>query len=349
MTTTLANRDAWFQARYAQLTMLWCALALLLAVASLVAKIAGLADGPAIPLQMLLLAIGVALFGVPHGGLDHVVAARVLAMRGAQNTLTRQAVFFVGYSLLALVVLLAWWWTPVVMLLLFLVASALHFALRDGALESNAVDASGLRLVHQFALGAAPIVVPWLMYPGEVGLVFGWLSDTSPEIWQPPWTAAVSYAVVAALTAIALLTAPAGNTRRRWEVAGTVAIFVLLPPLIAFAWYFCFLHSLRHLLTLAHRLVPDGQRAALQWVAVRSLPLTIMTVVLAVIGYLYLGGAADANGMSLAKVIFWGLAALTFPHMLLTAAWEHLQSRMTVPADVVASGNHRVVRADELK
>lgn len=324
-------------------------LALLLVVVVFVVKLAGSSDVLSIPFQMLVLAIGVALFGVPHGGLDHVVAARVLAMRGAQPTQVAQVLFFLGYSLLAAVVLIAWWWMPVAMLLLFLAASALHFALRDSALETRHTDPVIARRIHQFVLGIIPIAVPWLMYPGEVGLVFGWLSDTRAEIWLPPWASAVSYALVAALTAAALLTAPTADLWWRWEAAGTVAIFVLLPPLIAFAWYFCFLHSLRHLLTLAHRLVPDGQTSALCWVAFRSLPLTIVTVLMAVFGYLYLGGAAHADGMSLAKVIFWGLAALTFPHMLLTAVWERLQSRTTIETDVGVSGNNRVVRVDELK
>jgi beta-carotene 15,15'-dioxygenase len=351
MTPTVpVDRDTWFRQRYAQLTMLWCTIALLIAAMSLIARFSDRLDAPTIAMQMLLLAIGIALFGVPHGGLDHVVAGRVLALRGATPRWTAHALFFLGYTFMAMIVLVGWWLTPVAMLLLFLVASALHFALRDGALEMGSADAAWTpRIVHLIVLGAAPIVVPWLMYPREVGLVFGWLSNTRAEVWLPPWTGSVPYFIVAAMTAVAALTVPSKSAAQRWEVFGTMAIFVALPPLIAFAWYFCFLHALRHLLTLAHRLAPSGRVEALRWVAVRSLPLTIATVLMAIPGYLILDGATAADGARLAKVVFWGLAALTFPHMFLTAVWERLQSRAGTRADVGAPGNSRVVRVDELK
>jgi beta-carotene 15,15'-dioxygenase len=330
--SAIITRDTWFRARYAQLTLSWCVLASLLAGAALLAQLTGGASAPSIELQMVVLGIGVALFGVPHGGLDHVVAQRVLVMRGARPTWIANALFLFGYAILALLVLLVWWWMPVPMLLAFLAASAWHFALRDTSLESAVSAYYGFSAVmHHAALGAAPIMVPWLMYPAEVGIVFGWLSNTPVETWMPPWAPAVSYAAVAAIAAVAVLTArrdTAHRTQNQLEVAGTILIFVFLPPLLAFAWYFCFLHSLRHLLTLAHRLPPGGHWRAVQWVAIRSLPLSLLTIAIAVIGYKYLNVAQQTDAAHLARVIFWGLAALTFPHMLLTAIWERQQSKV---------------------
>jgi beta-carotene 15,15'-dioxygenase len=346
-------RDSWFQACYARLTLSWCVLAIALAGAALLARLTGFVSAPPIALQMVVLGIGVGLFGVPHGGLDHLVARRILVARGTRSMLAANAIFLFGYTILALLVLFVWWWMPVPMLLVFLAASAWHFALRDTSLEGVVRADHGFSAVaHLAALGAAPILIPWLMYPAEVGLVFGWLSNTPAETWVPPWAPAASYTLVAAVAAVAMLTArrdTAHRTQSRLEVAGTVLIFIVLPPLLAFAWYFCFLHSLRHLLTLAHRLSPGGYWEGMQWVAMRSLPLTILTLAIAVIAYQYLDVTQQAHGANLARVIFWGLAALTFPHMLLTAIWERQQSGSGGQIEVVGADNNRVIRVDELK
>jgi beta-carotene 15,15'-dioxygenase len=106
------------------------------------------------------------------------------------------------------------------------------------------------------------------------------------------------------------------------EFLATVALFWTLPPLLAFAWYFCFLHSLRHLLTLAERLAPPQKWAALGWVALNGMPLTLITLIASGIGYAWLRHVDLNEAEAVTRVIFWGLAALTFPHMLLTWLWE---------------------------
>jgi beta-carotene 15,15'-dioxygenase len=349
----ISARDSWFQTCYARLTLSWCLLASALAGAALLAKLTGFLSAPVIELQMVVLGIGVGLFGVPHGGLDHLVARRILLERGARSMLAANAIFLFGYTVLALLVLFVWWWMPVPMLLVFLAASAWHFALRDVSLEGVVrVDHGVISVAHLAALGAAPILIPCLIYPADVGIVFGWLSNTPAETWMPPWAPAVSYTLVAVIGAVAMLTAKGDTVHRtqsRFEVAGTVLIFIVLPPLLAFAWYFCFLHSLRHLLTLAHRLSPGGYWEGVQWVAMRSLPLTILTLAIAVIAYKYLDVTQQADGANLARVIFWGLAALTFPHMLLTAIWERQQSGLRGQIEVVGADSNRVIRVDELK
>ncbi len=92
-------------------------------------------------------------------------------------------------------------------------------------------------------------------------------------------------------------------------VAGS---FAALPVLPAFALYFCALHSTRHLVDMA------GSGTTRTSLALAALPATSVTVGVSLVAFLWcrvpLG--VDVAGL---RVVFWGLSALTLPHMILTA------------------------------
>ena len=170
-------------------------------------------------------------------------------------------------------------------------------------------------------------------------MLFGWLAGTRAKVWQPPFAIgdAVGSMSQAVMIAVAIAFMFYLKSRRMLgtlkgiEFLITVLLFSTLPPLLAFTWYFCFLHSLRHLLALAERLAPSRDWSAVGWVVLRSLPLTIITLAAAAAGYVWLRGFDLSEAESATKVIFWGLAALTFPHMLLTWWWERRHERLDHP------------------
>jgi Brp/Blh family beta-carotene 15,15'-monooxygenase len=89
-----------------------------------------------------------------------------------------------------------------------------------------------------------------------------------------------------------------------------------LTPLIAFTVYFCFLHSFRHSISLINELnkgsVKDGSITFIK----KAMPLTTLTAILYVVSLYFLSNYYQLNDAIL-KVIFIGLASLTFPHILL--------------------------------
>ena len=91
------------------------------------------------------------------------------------------------------------------------------------------------------------------------------------------------------------------------------------PPLIAFTLYFCFLHSFRHSISLIVMLDKKNFKKGTKLFIKKALPLTIITAVLFLIAVIFLSNYYESNE-SILKVIFIGLASLTFPHILL----EHL-------------------------
>ena len=89
-----------------------------------------------------------------------------------------------------------------------------------------------------------------------------------------------------------------------------------LPPLLAFTIYFCFLHSIRHSISLIYEIDNENFTNGFKVFTKRALPLTILTVIFCLIGLYLLNNIYDLHS-SILKIIFIGLASLTFPHILL--------------------------------
>ena len=85
---------------------------------------------------------------------------------------------------------------------------------------------------------------------------------------------------------------------------------------MAFTIYFCFLHSTRHSITLMHELDENDLKNGLKIFIKKALPLTILTATFCFFGLYLLNNSYNFDS-SILKVIFIGLASLTFPHILL--------------------------------
>ena len=88
-----------------------------------------------------------------------------------------------------------------------------------------------------------------------------------------------------------------------------------LNPILAFTIYFCFLHSIRHSISLIQKININFKKGLPIFVR-KALPLTIITIFLYLLALYFLNNFNDLNE-SIYKVIFIGLASLTFPHILL--------------------------------
>ena len=97
-------------------------------------------------------------------------------------------------------------------------------------------------------------------------------------------------------------------------------------PLIAFTIYFCFLHSIRHIISISYELGSDNFLDGVKIFVKKALPLTIATAVLYLLAILFLSNLYALNDVII-KVIFIGLASLTFPHILLEYLLEKNEKR----------------------
>ena len=256
-----------------------------------------------------LLAVWVAMAGLPHGALDPWVAWRAGLWRGRWGWLA----FNLAYVAIAATVVAVWWLAPGPGLALFLIMSAWHFG---GDWRHD------LPAWARAAAGLALLALPAWRWPTEVGDAFALLAG--------PDGASIAAGLGAAAPALAVgmgaaaLLAWRRSRATTLELAAVATLAVLLPPLVYFIVYFCALHSLRHL-----RIAARDANARSRWrMAGVALLYTVLTLVAAALAWPWL--ASDASmavpGGSLLRLVFIGLAALTLPHMLVVMWSEHVQA-----------------------
>ena len=247
---------------------------------------------------MALLAIIV--LGVPHGALDGELARSALRTRFKQSWFL---VFAIPYLMLAVGVLLAWRLAPLPTLIAFLAASVLHFGTEECD-DGHSLDVT----VH----GGLPIAMAVLVHPTATALLFGTVSQTI--MTQPPawlWACSLLWLACAATWLVRRL--QAGEESELSLPGLLVGVFIVLPPLTAFAIYFVCIHAPAHTRALIrdHPTAPrirDAGSAVLL-----SLPVSGMTLLIGTALWPLYHGPTDQRLLCLT---IQGLAALTLPHML---------------------------------
>ena len=281
------------------------------AQAAFPARIGTAGMSPSLHWQLLLCTPVIALAGLPHGATDWQRGRAVLA-----PSLGRAWALGFGLSyglLMALAAALACL-APDAALPLFLAVAIWHFGSEDA-------QALGLGRLPEarLALGPLPILAPALFWSGQYGQVLHMLG--APDLSEQAIRIAGGSGVALAAVALALAWRHGARPRLALEWAGLLALAALAPPVLGFAVYFCLVHGPRHMVAL-----PSACRGGPVW-----------RVTLAAIAVLAVGTAVAAHGRHLgldrivAGGVFWGLFALTMPHL----AW----SRVPVPR-VLEFGAH---------
>ena len=98
-----------------------------------------------------------------------------------------------------------------------------------------------------------------------------------------------------------------------------------LTPILAFTFYFCFLHSVRHSISLIFELDKSLKTGLKKFIG-RAIPLTFITGILFLFAIYFLNNFYKLD-QAIYKVIFIGLASLTFPHILLEYLLEKNEKR----------------------
>jgi len=268
--------------------------------------------------QLAIVALPIALLGVMHGALDPWVGGLVMQQRFGHR---RILAFYAAYLLCMTAIIACWVLAPLATLAGFLALSVIHFGEQDAAAIGGRCDALGI-LVY----GAVPVLGPIVGHAGEVAVIFDWLTGLDAARLEPLLVWLVKPVVAIWLVGLGMLVSRMviegvrDTAFRAFALAVLVAAMVLLPPLVAFAAYFCLLHSFGHLFDMAARGQGPWRHWTLaQWSA-RLWPATLVTLMLGLVGWYALAGL-DFGMLpareALAQVIFCGLAALTVPHVLL--------------------------------
>ena len=257
------------------------------------------------------------VIGVSHGSLDHIKGKRLLKIFDIKNVF----IFYVSYILLTIFIIIAWVLLPAISLLLFLIVASYHFGKEDTQFLTT--NPNSINPLLYFFKGSLIILAPMFFHFDETVTIYKFLLVEDETFYT-----ILDYIETNKILLIGIVLSTLSSVLlfiKEFEIKKFVifldyfSIIILnyyLSPLVAFTLYFCFLHSLRHSISLIIEIDNLDFNNGLIKFLKKALPLTILTAILCVISLFFLNNIYDLNS-SILKVIFIGLASLTFPHILL--------------------------------
>ena len=257
------------------------------------------------------------VIGVSHGSLDHIKGKRLLKIFDIKNVF----IFYVSYILLAIFIIIAWVLLPAISLLLFLIVASYHFGKEDTQFLTT--NTNSINPLLYFFKGSLIILAPMFFHFDETVAIYKFLlveDETFYTILDYIETNKILLiGIVLSTLSSVLLFIKDFEIKKFVIFLDYFSIIILnyyLSPLVAFTLYFCFLHSLRHSISLIFEIDNFDFNNGLIKFLKKALPLTILTAIFCIISLFFLNNIYDLNS-SILKVIFIGLASLTFPHILL--------------------------------
>ena len=257
------------------------------------------------------------IIGVSHGSLDHVKGGRLLKIFKIENI----TLFYLSYILIAVIVVILWVLIPSILLIIFLLVASYHFGKEDTQfLHDCNSDFMG---ILYFLKGSLVIWAPLYFHFDETIAIFKLLLIDNENFYS-----SLSFIennrlidlgiILSSISSIILFIKKFTfkNFSIFFDYFSILILNYYLSPLIAFTAYFCFLHSVRHSITLIYELDNNNIKNGLLIFIKKAMPLTILTAIICLVGIYLLNFKYDFDN-SIIKVIFIGLASLTFPHILL--------------------------------
>ena len=255
--------------------------------------------------------------GVSHGALDHLKGKKLLTILNIKKFY----IFYLIYILMALSVILIWTIVPAITLIVFLGVASFHFGKEDTQFLIN--KSSNLISILYFFRGLLIIITPLYFNFDETVTIFKMLLIDSEQFYSSlgfiEKYKIIEIAIGLSTLSSIILFLREFNIKKFVIFLDFFSIIILnyyLSPLVAFTIYFCFLHSIRHTISLAIEMDNSNLKNGLKLFAQKALPLTVLTAILSLLGLYFLNNVYELNSAIL-KIIFIGLASLTFPHILL--------------------------------
>ena len=261
------------------------------------------------------------ILGISHGALDNIKGNRLLKIFKLKSILY----FYFSYILISFLIIVFWLFYPNIILLLFLIVASYHFGKEDTVFSFKKKFL--ISEVLFFLKGASVIIAPLLFQRSSTIEIFKILNFTVFE------SALFSDQFLIILLFLSFLSSLYIPIKKNINFKGIMvmdflSIIILnyfLTPILAFTIYFCFLHSIRHSITLVFELDKSFKLGIKKFIR-KAIPLTFVTGVLFLFTIYFLNNFYKLDA-AIYKVIFIGLASLTFPHILLEYLLEKNEKR----------------------
>ena len=255
--------------------------------------------------------------GISHGALDNKKGKKLSQL----YNIKKPYFFYLIYSLIGIGIIIFWLFFPTVSLILFLVIASYHFGKEDTEFLISNKNVSNIILY--FLKGSLIVVAPLMFHFVETINIFKLLLIENEKFYLFLSFIEDNSILLFALS-ISLLSSiyyflkdfKIINILIFLDFFSIIVLNYFLTPLVAFTIYFCFLHSFRHSISLITELNEKSLKIGAITFIKKAMPLTVLTAILYVISLYFLSNFYQLNDAIL-KVIFIGLASLTFPHILL--------------------------------
>ena len=254
--------------------------------------------------QLFIFFIPIIWPGIAHGSLDILTATRKKLIIDSFT----KFIFLILYLMIPLVFFFIWQIYPNYVFTVFLILSLMHFGISDKLKSKNLMVANEI-LLRSFIIISVPIV-----FHNEQTLKIFYFLNIS-EDYGFFLTEIFQYLVY---TIIPLLILYTSNSLIKKEYGHLIDIITLLfcffyfEPLLSFLIYFCFLHSVRHLVNEKKLLKLTNKKLLLN-----TIPMTLIVsslLVFLIFIYFYIPNSIKA--LFINNVII-SLFCLTISHVLL--------------------------------
>ena len=242
--------------------------------------------------------------GVSHGSLDHFKGYKILRF----YKIKYKIIFYLSYTFISLFVIVSWVLLPALTLIIFLLIASYHFGKEDS--EFGKISKTKFINFYLFLKGSIIILAPLWFSPSETIGIFEILNVKLNTFDGD---------IVLVLIILSLASNCFISKNILIGMIDSFSVIILnftFNPLVAFTIYFCFLHSVRHSISLIKKLNSKNLYQGLRDFIKKALPLTLITAILFLINLYFLSNNFILSEAIL-KIIFIGLASLTFPHILL--------------------------------
>jgi Brp/Blh family beta-carotene 15,15'-monooxygenase len=258
-------------------------------------------------IQISIMVLSLAAIGLPHGATDAWLAWHY----GLITTPSRIMFFSIGYIAISVIIVFGWSLYPSFFLTIFLTISVWHFGNPDLAYFPK---------LSRILDGLLIIGAPAAFSSREVSSIYETLSGTS-------MTGIMHIQIILFYLSIILLSliyiqdpSREERTYHLIDSLGLVLLSYLVGPILYFTIFFCGIHSSRYMYDIT-RIVSKSQK--LRFWSIISL-LTFVTLMLGMILFWCSINTGFTITDSVERTIYIGLAALTFPHMLLVDAYDSI-------------------------
>ena len=257
------------------------------------------------------------IIGVSHGAYDHIKGRSLLKIYNINNIF----IFYLSYILVGLIVIFTWFVTPSISLLIFLIFASFHFGKEDSQfiLKNRSIAYSIFFVFKGLLVVTAPLYFNFV----ETINIFKLLLIENENFyryldWIESKNILITLISLSFLVNILLIifNFKISNLTLLLDFASILILNYFLSPLIAFTIYFCFLHSIRHIIAIANEVNNRNFYHGLKEFIKKASALAIVTVILFILALIITYNYFEINDAIL-KIIFIGLASLTFPHILL--------------------------------